>query len=643
MSDFPSDEQREAIEWNKGHACVVAIPGSGKTAVLVAKVIRLLASGFRVAAVTFTRSAADELRRRVRKEVSGEALSRFKCGTFHRFVLDALEAMPSSPLCGRRIADKQEVVDFMQQALDCAGLKPTKQSIDELALSQARVTDPYRIQDAKKGGANSSQLSRAIALQEAGAIYSRLTLEAGVMDLQQAVRTGLDHVIDGLDLFDTDYLLVDEAQDVDEVQLAMLIHQARWLGPVMLVGDDDQSVYKFREGLGYTGLKNFREATGAEILRLSENFRCRKEILDAAALVIEENDERLSKRLIARKGPGGSIRLISFDDNLAEAKGVATWVIALAEKKVGDIAVIARTNRHLDTIEGHLKGRVEYFRALDDDFWDSPVPGTVVSFLRCLADRREVAGFIQVLRLWGVQSSDIELLKSCSPDGTLRGTVRSEGSLHGNFSAFTMSAVNALRMICRAAWNTVADQDQRAIDKMLEDVSEQFILYYELLAADRGEREERIDATCRTLATAFGAVRKFSGSLVRRIAAIKSRRFEPTQKPAVHLATMHASKGLEFEHVFVVGCEHQTIPREDASENQRAEERRLLYVAMTRAKEQLVISFPKKVIRNDLHKCAWCTELLKPVKGLKVEAWEKLQEPWREFVVQRARRWWSTC
>jgi superfamily I DNA/RNA helicase len=187
------------------------------------------------------------------------------------------------------------------------------------------------------------------------------------------------------------------------------------------VGDDDQSIYGFRQGLGKEGLDRFLERFRTVGVLMLYNYRCKREILDWAGEVIAQNQDRVLKRLEAARGPGGRVRLVSFSSMDLELDFVARRVqqLVASGKATSDqpVAVIARQNWILDEFEDVIGDTVPFDRPKGDSLWDRSDVGAVISFLRCVADpERESAGLDHLLSAWGATAQDIEAFRQAAPE-----------------------------------------------------------------------------------------------------------------------------------------------------------------------------------------------------------------------------------
>lgn len=595
-----NDPQLYCLSLIDVHTCTLAVPGCGKTAVIVHKSCRQVRAGRRVVACTFTKSAANELAERVQEELGNAFPESFRSGTFHSLFLRALRDQPDSPTAHRRIADEAEVRNYMVMALQDANLKPWSKNLRDLEAGRAKVKDPFEIQDAERraqgDGSGGAQLERALALDKALRAYEGYLVKARLIDMSGVLVEALRYLNAGGSLFeDVNDLLVDEAQDMDEIQLELVSIFARRSVRVDLVGDDDQSIYGFRQGLGKKGLDRFIHRFKAEGVLMSLNYRCKREILDWAGAVIAQNQHRVVKHLEAARGPGGRVRLVSFSNMDMELDFVARRVqqLVAAGKATSEepVAVIARQNWILDEFEDVVGDSVPFDRPKGDSLWDRSDVGAVVSFLRCVADpERESAGFDHLLSAWGATAQDIEEFRKAAPEHAISKLVPCWSADQLPVPEVASRAMFWLNVVCDVAGYPSRPHGGIDASRVLADVESVILDGFESAGKYLGLKTEVVEATFNRIKAAFRVLARMQGSLGQRIAAVMMNRVE-VRHPPLRLLTMHGAKGLEFRNVFVIGCDDATIPGRPYDQDEEDEERRLLYVAMTRAKDNLTVSY----------------------------------------------------
>lgn len=578
--------------------CVVSIPGSGKTTVITRKIANILRArpGRSVTAVTFTAEAARELRERTVKIVGGHAADNLKTGTFHSLAIRAIRSLKHEA-ANRRIAPDGTAKQYFARAVSLVT------DSDKVSDYEMTWLDTCRMSAAGDYGSDNDSPIR----REAVSVYHRMMKSAGLVDFGELMQIGLQLAEDGHMLFggEGDHLLVDEAQDIDKLQLRLILeHHANGM-LVDMVGDDDQSIYAFRMGLGMEGMRKFEQQSQALRITLDTNFRCRQEILDwAGAVVVQNGSQRIQKHLKAGRGAGGSIRLLEAPHSDVEEERIANEVAEIWKKRRGTVAIIARQNHFLQTYQLHLEKRgVAVKRLSGASIWDEGPVCMFTALLQCIERWSSPAGFEQFLYWMEVRADAIERIGKTlgrsmlqNLQGTQAGSTARDLGESGRRFAMASEAVVAWRS---ALAHSKTDAD---INRVITQVAD-WCVEYANRVNERGEplksrTFERLKSQSLIPAVAK-FLKGFKGSISSRMIAISRLEDSGDKDPfAVRLASMHGSKGLEFDHVYVVGCDHSTIPGQSTGEREIEEERRLLYVAMTRAKDYLTVSYSKAIAKQ---------------------------------------------
>lgn len=569
----------------RGHCLVVATAGSGKTSTLATKAAYLLDQGQRVAAVTFTKEAALELRERIVKIAGTMCASRLIVGTFHS--VDRLMAFPKlgKSNFGRAIlADQKSAFDsawklvsagvqfsYVNRAIQDSGLK--MQTRDALPLIEA----------VKAGLAKPD--TEAEVLQMA-ATYQGLLESAGLIDFQDILlltNRGLrDKTLSPLNV---DALIVDEYQDTDATQYEWIMHHARAGVSITAVGDDDQSIYGFRRALGYSGMDQMLKDLRAEQILLGTNYRCREEILTAAEKLIARNRDRIPKRLFAAKGAGGSVIWEAFASPQTEANALAEEA-AIALEQGATFAAIAHTNRELIELQKAMVLReLPFKKAEGKSIFDCPEVQAYAAMLRSII--KPVPNDVDQVLAWaGMSAEDTKEVRR------LFGTsIRSGALTDFAHSSITQNGREIWRSFAKkhGEWKSLLDRESYSLlnlgvrEWMLDTLQKPNMSFIVETAADLFEPKGiSLETHLDNLKKAEMRIRQEEGGKA-------DTEYDP--KKVVWLLTAHGSKGLEFDRVWVVGVQHGAFPSDKSS---LEEERRLMFVAMTRAKEALWISATKE-------------------------------------------------
>lgn len=571
-------EQAQCVE-EDGHCLVVACPGSGKTRVITRKIAALLSRhpDARIAAVTFTRDSAGELTERATHEI-GEAKFKLSCriGTFHSL---AIRQLRGANLLGSLASPAQQYA-LMGRAISQSKFGGSWEEATQIIESAKTALTEHPSHD-----------------EPVYLAYEELLSRQKLVDLYDVLRNAVTYMRDGrIKPYPVQFMLVDEFQDTDHVQMAWVLEHAKVGTLTTCVADDDQSIYSWRGALGNVGMLDYKATCNARLITLGQNYRSHSEILAFADAIIRLDEARIPKALVAARGPGGKVSLHRAGTAINEAEQVAdeierhTVPLDIPTKAftrtvpAGSWAVLSRGRRYLDGLETELQLRkIKYRRPASDSIWNR-------------------APFLQMLML-------LRSLQSGNPDGV-------DSALHHALSIQfgAPAANNAMDTLHRLA----GDRFSHLIDGWIPPEAQRTLVAPEMevvttFATLSGFWRQRLadglysvvisgvakwlakfekDEKAIQLIERMGVfLAEMNGSLVSRVNATSEK---PNQKgndgpkDGVVLTTMHASKGLEFDRVWVIGCNDNIIP--SPKSGNLAEERRLLYVAVTRAKKVLHLS-----------------------------------------------------
>ncbi len=610
--------QREAVLHNDGPMLVLAGAGSGKTRVLTTRIARLIAergvAPHEILAVTFTNKAAGEMRVRIATFLGHEPKGMW-CGTFHALGARLLRGV--APLVGREanftIYDEDDSLAALKRVMERKNISPKQFSPNAVlaAISDAKnalvssgeyarlARDPFAQAVAGVYGEFEAALERANAVT----FDDLLVLPVRALERDQALREHYQRRFR--------YLLVDEYQDTNAAQYRFVSLMGGGYRNVMVVGDDDQSIYGWR-GADIRNILDFeRDFPGAAIVRLEENYRSTPNVLALANAVISENTERRGKTLRATRPSGEPVTLIETLDERDEADVIADIVLDRTSRgnwSRRDCAILYRTNSQS--------------RALEDSFRRRSIPYRLIGAVR-FYDRREIRDLMAYLKLIANPADDEAFRRAVNVprrglgDATLA-LLAERAVLNGASLLATASRADVLaemRPAARTALEEFVQLVQRlrgqavdaAVDELLRALVEQ-IRYAEHLRAEGPEGVERIDNVREMIAGAAEVVSDDGGEvgltpldhfLQKATLVAGVDKLDPNAD-AVTMMTMHNAKGLEFPLVFVSGLEDGLFPLARAAEDpkQLEEERRLFYVGITRAEQKLYLTCAEQRRRN---------------------------------------------
>jgi superfamily I DNA/RNA helicase len=526
------NEQQSAAVACDTHAVVIACPGSGKTRVLVERAVRLLATQktARVVIVTFTRQAAAEIRRRLAARVPRER-NRVEAQTFHAL---AIRHLLAAGLC-RELVGPGTQAGLLRRAWVHAG-----EPIPWL--------DFVRAVETRASGQSVAHCDDG--MEAAFDHYLALLEQHAAVDLSRSILHAVERIRSGhLAPLAATHLLVDEYQDADAAQVEWVLAHTERGAVLTAVGDDDQAIYGFRGSLGHGAVADTARRLEARSLALEVNYRSHSEIVGLGARLVQANRTRVPKTLRSARGPGGRVVLMPYPDADRELEDLAVTVAS----RPAEWAVIARSNAVLDTVERALTSTgVPYVRPGRSDFWQQEATSLLLALLE-----RSPSPLTRgaALSLAGVSENDIQAV--------LAGRL-SQATPQGRQAAASLDT-----LLSRAATASPPDAVAAVSDWLLA-------------------RHPPHSSACRLLGSAAMTLKRLTGSLDDRLRFVRSP-CTPEAERGLQLLTMHAAKGREFRRVWLPSLVDGVVPHLRATDTE--EERRLLYVAMTRAEDELVLSF----------------------------------------------------
>jgi superfamily I DNA/RNA helicase len=589
-----NEAQQVAVESDAPILCC-ACPGSGKTRVLIAKVRHILKThpDPRIVMTTFSRDAADEMLERIKREkgLSREQLDRLTIGTFHSLALRQLKEVGK---VGKILSDI-ESRHLINRALHDTGLEV---SIEDADAEIARCKADKEYAAANPDMARLTSVYRRHQLAMGGQDFTDLLLLANDMMATKKIKP-----------IRATHLMADEFQDIDQMQYDWLMRHIAQNPGLCAVGDDDQSIYGFRRSLGYKGMMDFVAATGATIITLDTNYRSTDGIVSAASKLIAYNADRVQKQIKAARGHGPLPTVIGLSKEDSQAMRIVHSLDKLCASnevpeplpnrepyrfgvKSGQVAVLARTNAHLHAVETIFRNsRVPYLRT-GRSFWDAPVLQVYVAILESLI-RHDGMGLEIGLRWARMSDANIRQLNEISGGSLWRyidpndpvpppatGSAEFESLVRlGRGWATKLTGRGAEQAAEGPIYGVAAWMSRVMTKTCAEDEDGNPI-------QEKGRREikdlDRLEAARDSLADA-------KGSLSTRIRRVQEN--DGKEIPRVVLSTFHASKGLEWDHVFLIDVYGGSVPKvsEACKDAELAEERRVFYVAMTRARDSLTI------------------------------------------------------
>ena len=600
--------QRAAVEYTGGPLLVLAGAGSGKTKVITEKIAHLVTTGRvearHVAAITFTNKAAREMRERVAKRLRGDAGEGLTISTFHSLGLRILqlEHARAGLRRGFSIFDADDQLAIVKD-LATPGLKK-----DALWALQNLVST------AKNAALTPEQAmaaARSAREQEAAALYARYQarLQAyNAVDFDDLIRLPLQLLEADADLAAgwrerIRYLLVDECQDTNGAQYRLLKQLAGPRGAMTCVGDDDQSIYAWRGAMPENLDQLAVDYPALKVIKLEQNYRCSGRILRCANTLIAKNPHAHLKQLWSQHGDGEPVRVWECRTNEHEAERVAAEIHYLHQAKeipFGEFAILFRGNHQSRPLEKALQLlRIPYHLTGGTAFLDRGEVKDALAWLRVLANPDDDAAFLRAIAAPRREVGATTLEKLAAMAQTAGLPLSRAASQVGFLKQLTPRAAAGLDEFSRIVERLRDIAERVTPAELVPLLAEQSGLLAMVRAECKDEASfQRRKANLEELASWFeGARGGGPGELAAQLALLSNAdRGEPGN--AVRLMSLHAAKGLEFRAVFVIGCEDGNLPHEASlEENRLDEERRLMYVGITRAKERLYLAHSAQIKR----------------------------------------------
>ncbi|MBF0098219.1 MAG: UvrD-helicase domain-containing protein [Magnetococcales bacterium] len=603
-----NEPQSQAVQTQQGAVMVLAGAGSGKTRVLTRRLAYLLYKGQvapeRVLAVTFTNKAAREMRDRVVEllQWDGLAVQRMWIGTFHgmgaRMLRQNAEALHFQP--DFLILDSDEQIQVIKKLLILQHFEDLYWTPKRLANLFSRWKDdgltPEQIgsEQVKK----EVERARLVALFVA---YQDELRRLNAMDFGDLLANCLKLWQKAPEVLHSyqrrfEYILVDEYQDTNTIQYTWIKQLAAQHGNICVVGDDDQSIYSWR-GARLDNILRFKEDfPNVQLVRLEQNYRSTGNILRAASHLIDHNRERMGKTLWTAGVEGDRLHYYQAEDGEDEARFVAAETARLcSDGHFNRVAVLVRTSHQTRLLEEAMNRQMVAYRIVGGlRFMDRAEVRDAVAYLRLIYLSRDDLAFERVVNVPSRKLGAVAL-RTIQEQAQLAALPLLEGArqvVEKKLLAPVARKSLAEFLAVIDAGRTLAEQ--LSADQVLQQVLEESGYLHSLQADDReGDRRDNLQEL-QSLLAQTGDLTQFLEQSALDSDPPRAHAEEETQQRVI-ISTLHAAKGLEFPVVFLVGLEEGLLPHKFALEEGGVEEeRRLLYVGMTRAREQLYLCHARR-------------------------------------------------
>ena len=609
--DNLNESQRLAATHMEGPLLVLAGPGSGKTRVVTHRIAHLISQGVparNIVALSFTNKAADEMRRRVTALVGPQAV---EMGTFHRFAARLLRthARMVGLTSDYSILDTDDSGSVMKRAAKRLGLNLTHTPVDRLAGIISRAKNDLRTPETFEPGWGRPADEVAVRLWP---VYQQMMLECNAVDFDDLLVHVARLIIDNPELRSQldarhRWILVDEYQDTNAAQYAILRGLSIDHPNLAVTGDPDQAIYGWR-GASIRNILEFeRDYPSASVVKLEHNYRSTANILATADRLIAHNTRRKQKRLLTDAPDGSPVRIVLDASGHEEAERIADEIamsITTSARSPRDFAILFRTNALSRSLEVALRSRgVPYQLLRGVEFFKRREIRDVVAWLRLLRNPRDDEALLRVVNVpaRGIGRQSLDLLSAWAADHpmpllTACGRAKSVPGL----SARAATSIGRFAALQASLARVAASEP--SVAALLEAVLEQ-TGYRAMLADDEDEEGDDRLANVEELITAArqadaayasdpqGREEDESplGSFLDTTALVADTDVWDPAADRVSLMTFHAAKGLEFPVVFLVAMEDGILPHQRSLDHpdQLEEERRLVFVGITRGMEQV--------------------------------------------------------
>ena len=622
-----NEGQRNAVLYNDGPSLVIAGAGSGKTRVLTYKIAYLLENGYQpwnILALTFTNKAAREMKERIARQVGPERARHLWMGTFHSMFLRILhvEAGHIGFTSQFTIYDTADSKSLIRSIIKEMGLD---EKVYKPGMVQARISNAKNHLVSPAGYANNKEAyegDRAAKVPALRDIYQRYwerCRQADAMDFDDLLfYTFLlfrDHP-EVLARYQEQfrYILVDEYQDTNFAQHSIVLQLAKNHQHVCVVGDDAQSIYSFR-GADIDNILYFTKVyPDTKVFKLEQNYRSTQTIVRAANSLIEKNQWQIRKEVFSEKEKGEAIGVYQAYSDVEEGDIVVNKIAELRREKryaYSDFAILYRTNAQSRIFEEAMRKRSMPYRIYGGlSFYQRKEIKDVIAYFRLIVNPNDEEAFKRIINYpaRGIGDTTVgKIIAAATGHNVSLWTVLCEPLAYGlNFNKGTVGKLQAFRELISAFITDVAEKNAYEIGA---DIIRQSGIINDVCQDSSPEnlsRKENIEELVNGMSD-FCAQRQEEGNpnvlLGDFLSEVSLLTDQDSDKDGddekITLMTVHSAKGLEFKNVFVVGMEENLFPSSMVGDSPRAleEERRLFYVAITRAEEHCFLSYAKTRFR----------------------------------------------
>jgi len=608
-------KQREAVDYIGGPLLVLAGAGSGKTSVITRKIAYLIKTcgykGKNIAALTFTNKASREMKERASKLVSGPDGRGLTVSTFHNLGLNIIrkehKALGYKP--GFSIFDGEDAKALIRDLM----MKEGDENTDSLNHFQMEISNWKNAMLSPEQAVMRAKTPEDLVLANVYSVYNRYLKAYNALDFDDLILKPVELFNDHPDILSKwrqkiRYLLVDEYQDTNMAQYELVKQLVGDRGALTVVGDDDQSIYSWRGARPENLAKLETDFPTLKLIKLEQNYRSTSLILRSANELIANNPHMFEKALWSELAAGERIRVVRCRNEDAESEQIAAEILDLKLKKnipFKDFAVLYRGNHQSRLLEIKLNAfQVPYRLSGGTSFFAKNEIKDAMAYLRLIANPDDDAAFLRVVNVprREIGPSTLEKLGNYSTGREISlNKAIAEVGLEQTLTGKPLDRIRKFsEWLSRTTERCYQEDPISVIKQLFTDIEYDQWLYQNSNTPKQAERRMEnvwylVESLNKMLekdkgtADEIGVDEAVSKLILR---DMLEQQEEEDDSDKVHLLTLHASKGLEFPHVFIMGLEEEILPhRNSIEEDNIEEERRLMYVGITRAKQTLALTY----------------------------------------------------
>ena len=647
-----NNKQKEAVLETEGPCLVIAGAGSVKTKVLTHKIAYLIEEKgikpWNILAITFTNKAASEMKERITNLI-GESSNDMWMGTFHSICVRILRKYIdrigyNSDFVIFDSSDQKTLVKQCIKALNLDDKIFTDRSVlSEISNSKNEMLTPVQYELRTNGELRKEKIAKVYEL------YQRKLKENNALDFDDIINLTIQILTENPDVLEYysekfKYVLVDEYQDTNKAQFTLVTLLSGRYGNITVVGDNDQGIYSFR-GADITNILNFeKDFPGTKIIKLEQNYRSTKSILDAANAVIKHNEKKYEKNLWTEQEGGKLPTVARLDNEYEEANFIVEQINRLKREeyyKYSDFTVLYRMNAQS--------------RSIEDIFRRENIPYKMIGGLK-FYERKEIKDAIAYLRLIHNQADNLSLQRVINEPKRGIGQTSMEKieaiaeanniSMYEVIKHAEQYGLNKVYLNSREFINTIEElsskKEEMLISELLKEVLNKTGYTKALELENTAQAESRIENLNEFLTVAMEFEEENAeNSLAEFLESITlSSDIDGMEdaEDSVTLMTLHSAKGLEFPVVFLIGMEEGLFPsyRSIGEQRELEEERRLCYVGITRAKEYLFLTCAKQ---RTIFGSTTCNKISRFIEEIPTELLEGADELTKPKAVREDQEW----